>query len=201
MKKIILILAMISTATTVMGQSFMHGAGLTVFVGSSPGGDVSVGEGFTYYPRVNFLETENLSLSVGVPLTLGISAAVSTSYYSTGGGYFSDEGSIGIIVNAPLILNLSMGRGSTKDNEQKFGYFVGGGFGFHHGDFIVTEIDSYGYDYTTTRSTNTFGPAANAGIRIGVGRSHRNIEVRFSYMKGLNEDKPNIFGVGCSFNF
>ena len=50
-------------------------------------------------------------------------------------------------------------------------------------------------------STNVYGPAANAGFRIGVGRQHKNIEVRFSYMKGINETKPDIFGGGALFNF
>ena len=94
-----------------------------------------------------------------------------------------------------------MGRGSTKENRDKFGYFVGAGFGYHHGDFISTYIDAYGYDETISESINVFGPAANAGLRFGVGRKHQNIEVRFSYMKGLNDKKPNIFGVGCAFNF
>ena len=52
-----------------------------------------------------------------------------------------------------------------------------------------------------TKSTNAYGPAANAGFRLGVGRAHKNIEVRFSYMKGINEDKPNVYGVGALFNF
>jgi hypothetical protein len=199
MKKIIFSLVLFFTVGTVFSQSFMHGAGLTIFVGSAKGGDVTVGEGFTYYPRFNFVETESLSLSAGVPLTAGIS--ISTSYYYSSGGGFYDDGSIGFIVNVPFIISLNMGRGSTKDNTDKFGYFVGGGFGFHHGDFITTETDMYGYDYTTTKSTNAYGPAANAGFRIGVGRRHKNIEVRFSYMKGINEDKPNVFGVGALFNF
>lgn len=199
MKKIVLSLVIFFTAGTVLAQSFMHGAGLTIFVGSSKGNDVSVGEGFTYFPRFNFLETENLSLSAGIPLSVGIS--ISTNYYySSGSGYY-DGGSIGFVVNVPFIINLNIGRGSTKDNTDKFGYFVGGGFGFHHGDFITIQTDSYGYDYTTTESTNAYGPAANAGFRIGVGRRHKNIEVRFSYMKGMNEDKPNVFGVGALFNF
>ncbi|MBK5272535.1 MAG: hypothetical protein JJE22_16150 [Bacteroidia bacterium] len=195
MKKIILSLVLFFTVGTVLGQSFMHGAGLTIFAGSAKGSDVTVGEGFTYYPRFNILETEKLSLSAGIPLTAGIS--ISTSYYySSGSGYY-DDGSIGFIVNVPFIISLNMGRGSTKDNTDKFGYFVGAGFGYHHGDFLVDDYNGY----VTSKSTNAYGPAANAGFRIGVGRKHRNIEVRFSYMKGITEDKPNVFGVGALFNF
>jgi hypothetical protein len=124
----------------------------------------------------------------------------SSLYYTSSGGY-DDDGSVGFIVNAPFIINLNIGRGSTMDNTDKMGYFLGGGYGFHHGDFIMTETDSYGYTNEVFKSTNVYGPAANAGFRIGVGRKHRNIEVRFSYMKGMNENKPDIFGGGALFNF
>ena len=194
MKRIFLSFVLLFLMNAVFSQTFMHGAGITV-LGSSTGGNFSAGEGFTYSPRFNFIETENMSVSVGIPLSLGISFSTNT-YSST---YYGNEDptSVGLVLNMPLIVNLNMGRGSTKDNRQKFGYFVGAGFGYHHGDFIEEDYsgDTYG------KSTNTFGPAANAGLRFGVGRQHKNIEVRFSYMKGLNDEKLNIFGIGCLFNF
>ena len=199
MKAFIVSLGLIFTTVTALGQSFMHGAGLTIFVVSPRNGDVSVGEGVTYYPRINFIETEGLSVSAGIPLSVGLTVSTS-SYYSSNGGYY-DEASAGFIVNAPVIINLNIGRGSTFDNTDKMGYFLGGGFGYHHGDFIITGMDDYGYTYESFESTNVYGPAANAGFRIGVGRQHKNIEVRFSYMKGLNESKPDIFGGGALFNF
>ena len=193
MKKITLSIISLFISSIVFCQTFMHGAGITVLVGSAKGGDVSVAEGLTYYPRFNFLENETLSVSAGIPITLGISASYSVNY---GSGGFSENSSIGFVVNAPLMINLNVGRGSTKENESRYGYFAGAGFGYHHGDFITVENG-----YNNSKSTNTFGPAANAGFRIGVGSRHRNIEVRFSYMKGINEDKPNIFGIGALFNF
>ena len=131
---------------------------------------------------------------MGIPLSVAIS--VSTGYYDS---YYSSyyDASVGLVVNAPLIVDLNMGRGSTKENRDKFGFFVGAGFGYHREDFIMT--DDYGY--TESISSNGFGPAAHAGLRFGVGRKHQNIEVNFFYMKGLNDSKPNIFGVGCAFNF
>jgi hypothetical protein len=199
MKGLIVSFVLFFTTVTAVGQSFMHGAGLTIFVVSPRNGDVSVGEGFTYFPRFNFVETEKLSLSAGIPLSVGLTVT-SSLYYTSSGGY-DDDGSVGFIVNAPFIINLNIGRGSTMDNTDKMGYFLGGGYGFHHGDFIMTETDSYGYTNEVFKSTNVYGPAANAGFRIGVGRKHRNIEVRFSYMKGMNENKPDIFGGGALFNF
>ena len=168
-------------------------------IGSAKGSDVTVGEGLTYFPRINFLETSTLSVSVGIPLSLGLSA--NSSYYIGSGLYDSNPASIGFVANVPLIVNLNMGRGSTKENRDRYGYFVGAGFGYHHGNFITTKTNSSGYYYTGVESTNSFGPAANAGVRIGVGRAHRNIEIRFSFMKGLNESKANIFGIAGAFNF
>jgi hypothetical protein len=197
LKKITLSVLSIFISGMVFCQTFMHGAGVTVLVGSSKGGDVTVAEGLTYYPRFNFLENETLSVSAGIPITLGISGSYSANYGSNG---YYENNSLGFVVNAPLMINLNMGRGSTKENESRYGYFVGAGFGYHHGDFVTVQTDGYS-DYNTSKSVNTFGPAANAGFRIGVGRKHRNIEVRFSYMKGINEDKPNIYGIGGAFNF
>ena len=204
MKKFVLSAGLIFFISSSFCQSFMHGAGITV-VGSTTGqgsnSDIGVGEGFTYFPRFNFLETEALSVSVGIPLVVGISATTSGSYDYYGNYYDNSSSSIGFILNAPLIVNLNMGRGSTKENRKKFGYFVGAGFGYHHGDFLTDAYDQNTGTYVNSYSSNTYGPAANAGIRLGVGRQHKNIEVRFSYMKGINESKPSIFGVAGAFNF
>ena len=196
MKRIILIITLFCVVSTSFSQSFMHGAGITVLGGYEHGGNITLAEGFTYSPRFNFLETEKLSVSVGIPLSIGISATTG-SYDYTSNSYNS---SIGFVFNAPLIVNLNMGRGSTKENRQKFGYFFGAGFGYNHGDFIgVDNIDQNGNLVST--SDNNFGPAANGGIRFGVGKKHKNIELKFSYFKGLNDKKPNIFGIAGLFNF
>ncbi|HNA18107.1 MAG TPA: hypothetical protein PK678_16365, partial [Ferruginibacter sp.] len=71
MKKFFLATLLLMLASSSFSQSFMHGAGLTV-VGSTTGqgsnSDIGFGEGFYYFPRFNFVETEALSVSVGVPL-------------------------------------------------------------------------------------------------------------------------------------
>ena len=50
-------------------------------------------------------------------------------------------------------------------------------------------------------TSNSYGPVANAGFRLGVGKQHKNIEIRPSYMKGINESKPNVMGLAAAFNF
>jgi hypothetical protein len=186
MKKTILSLSLFFMVGTVFSQSFMHGAGINYLVRTSSAGGGYFAYGFTYSPRFNFLENEKLSISVGLPLNIAVSV-----------GFNEDITAInyGAVVNAPLIFNLNMGRGSTMENRNKFGYFFGGGMAFHNGD-LISDFSDF-----ETGSENAFGPAGNAGMRFGVGGQHKNIEVRFSYMKGLNENKPHIFGAGCLFNF
>lgn len=96
MKKVISLLVLLFISSTVFCQTFMHGAGVTILVGSSKGGNVSVSKGFTYFPRINLLETEALSVSAGIPLSIGISGSYSGTY-SSSGGYYSNPGTIGFI--------------------------------------------------------------------------------------------------------
>jgi hypothetical protein len=199
MKKIILSgAALLFFSFASFSQTFMHGAGITLIGSTTAQGsnsDIGLGEGFTYFPRINFVETEKLSVSVGIPLCIGISA-------TTGYNYYGDNNSIGFILSAPLIINLNIGRGSTKENRKRYGYFVGAGFGYHHDNFLTSSrYDPTTNSYVDRYTSNTYGPAANAGIRIGVGKTHKNIEVRLSYMKGINESKPNVMGLAAAFNF
>jgi hypothetical protein len=204
MKKIILSAALMLSISTIFCQTFMHGVGIAIIGSTTAQGsnsDIGFGEGFTYFPRVNFVETEALSVSVGIPLVVGISATTTSSYDYYGNSYSNSSSSIGFVFNAPLIINLNMGRGSTKENRKKYGYFLGAGYGYHHGDFLTDTYDPVTNTYINSYSSNTFGPAANAGVRIGVGKKHKNIEIRLSYLKGLNESKPNVFGLAGAFNF
>ena len=189
------IITLICTAT--FSQSFMHGAGVAVFVSKVKGSEIAAYGGFTYSPRINFLENESFSVSAGIPLSI----ATSGSYtYNSRSGY-SDENTIRLLVNVPLIVNLNLGAGSTEETESRFGFFVGGGFAYHYGDFNVVSTDPYGNSYDGEAMFGTYGPAANAGIRIAVGSHQKNIEARLSFMKGMTNIKPSIFGMAALFNF
>jgi hypothetical protein len=191
MKKILLVLDLSFVISIGFSQSFMHGAGVVTFIQSVPGSDVTSVGGFTYSPRFNFLEMENSSLSVGVPISIGISG--SANYNSQTGS----SSSFGFAFDAPLIVNFNVGCGSTKESESRFGFFAGGGFGYHYGTASAT--DSYGNSYSTT--INATGPIGNAGVRIGVGRGTHNIEIKLSYLKGIDVSKADIIGIHGIFNF
>lgn len=208
-----LLAAIVSCAVTfTSAQSFMNGVGIHLMghINSIGGNDdFGLGVGIIYSPRFNFLETEKLSVSVGLPLTVGFSIASSQTIDNTGSTY--DNASAGLIINAPLIINLNLGRGSTKSNKEKIGYFVGAGFAYQYGVYVSDIYDPNKTDLIEDYSLGIFGPAANAGVRFGVGRKHRNIELRLSYMTGLkktdiislsaNNKRPSVFGLACLFNF
>ncbi len=195
MKKIFLIAVMMVAGFAGFSQSFMHGAGVSLFVATAPNSDAAMNWAITYSPRFNFIEQEDLSVSVGIPLSLGASGS-----YNSRGSY-STGSSLSFVANVPLVVNLNMGCGATKDNESRFGFFAGAGFGYHAGTSTANYTDTYGNSYPSDVTVNTIGPVADAGVRIGIGSSGRNVEIRALYMKGISNTKPNVFGGGAVFNF
>ena len=198
-KNLLVLLVSVLSATAGFSQSFMHGVGLNLFVATAPGGKAAVDGGITYSPRFNFIEQDNMSVSIGIPFTVGVSGSYSADYNSQYGS--SSSNTLSVMLNAPLIINLNMGAGSTKTTESRFGYFIGGGFGYHYGTYNVSDILNQGYEDYTVEKLNTFGPVGNAGLRFAVGHGTHNVEVRFQYMKGLGDSKANIFSGGAAFNF
>lgn len=206
MKKLLLLAAVCFSAATAFSQSFTHGVGVTVMVDKMKDLDARPGFGFTYSPRFNFAESDNMSVSVGIPLSVALAGSYSGTYNSRTGWeedpYMSGDGSVAVFLNAPVMLNLNFGAGSSRDNESRLGAFVGAGFGLHWS----ASTDQAFYDengntgYRNTGGT-VFGPAGNAGMRIGVGNSGKNIEIKLSYYKGLDDNKLNLFGLAGIFNF
>lgn len=198
MKKILLIIISIISLQTVFSQSFMQGAGVGIFINTAPNTDANAAGVLTYSPRVNFFETEDLSVSAGIPLSIGFSGSYSYNYSSYYGA--EESNTFKFMFNAPLIINLNVGAGSTHENERRFGFFIGGGFGYHYGSYVkeirdgdyITYGDSYGSSY---------GPAGNVGLRFAVGNHQKNIEAKLSYMKAISDSKIAAYGVTALFNF
>jgi len=136
MKKICFFLLLSIVTVPIFSQSFMHGVGTGVFVEKSKGYDPVATAIFTYSPRINLTESDFMSLSVGIPLTVGLSV----NYQS--GNYYSEEtGGFNFMANLPLMLNVNLGAGSSKECEDRLGFFLGAGFGYHFG--TQTYIDNY----------------------------------------------------------
>ncbi|MEJ0104978.1 MAG: hypothetical protein WDO19_21580 [Bacteroidota bacterium] len=199
MKKILFSVLFFFSVSASFSQSFMHGAGVGIYVSKTPIIDATAAFTLSYSPRFNFLETDALSVSAGIPVNVGISGSYSASYSSYYGT--TEENTLRVMLNAPLMVNLNVGAGSSKENESRFGFFVGGGFGFHYGDVGKIVKDDYGYEYYESGYGVSYGPAGNAGVRIAVGSNQKNIEIRLSYMKGIDDNKISVYGVNTLFNF
>jgi hypothetical protein len=205
MKKMFLVLAATFLSVSAFSQSFQHGVGVGFFVDKIEEEDIDgrVSFGILYNPRFNFLETRSMSLSIGVPLTVGFSGGYSANYSTQGGSY--EENTLGYMFNAPLMLNINLGGGSSKKTNKMFGGFFGGGYGIYSAN--STDITRYDENWNEIGvdkvGGSTMGPAVNAGMRFGVGRLNhkKSVEVRFSYFRGTTNYKVNLIGVNAGFNF
>lgn len=204
MKKLLLLALATFGITHAFSQSFMHGAGVGIYVDKVENMDVRASFAFTYSPRFNFVETASMSVSVGIPISVGISGNYNFSYNSRYyGGYSDDEtNTLRFMFNAPVMINLNLGAGSTKDNRKRIGYFVGAGFGYHYSESADAEYyDENNNLVSSHMEGSTTGPAANAGMRIRVGRGGKAVEAKLSYFKGISGSKLSLYGLGAAFNF
>ncbi len=189
MKKLLFSVFAFCLSSFAFSQTFMQGVGINVVLQSSAGSSADPVGAIMYSPRVNFMETENTSFSVGIPLSFGISGTYNSQNYA--------DNSLGMMLDVPLMFNYNYGAGSTKEAEDKFGFFAGVGFGYHTNQYTAT--DESGYDYSNKMAG--FGPVGNIGARLGVGHGSHNLEFRFSYMKTMDISKSNVMGIGFLFNF
>lgn len=205
MRKIVMFFAGMLIAGVSYSQTFMHGAGFGSFGviadnKSTGDQDANVYVTFSYSPRFSFVEGESMSLSVGVPITAGFSGSYSyssSSYYGT-----EESNTLTYMVSVPVMIDFNFGAGAHKEVEERFGFFIGGGFGLFHGTVATEYYDPNYYDfYTQTDQVTTTGPVGNIGFRIAVGRNQKNIETKITYMKGITNRKPHVFGLGVAFNF
>lgn len=200
MKKVFLLAAIcLAGVKASQAQHFTHGVGVGIFVEDAKMTDAKGSFGFTYSPRLSFAEAEKTSLSIGIPLNVGLSGSYNAVYSNYG---YYEENTLGYMINVPLMFNFNFGAGSARGCKDRMGFFIGAGYAYHVGSVFEQFVDEYGYEYTDSETKSSTGPAANIGMRIGVGyKKKRNIEIRTSYMKGVSSYKPHVFGVNCLFNF
>ncbi|MBX3253415.1 MAG: hypothetical protein KF862_04675 [Chitinophagaceae bacterium] len=175
-------------------QVYMHGAGIGGYFTDVPGAYLA----FTYSPRINFIENEVLSLSAGIPVSMGFSGNYYANYNSNYDPY--EENTLRVMLNVPFIVNINWGAGSTKQNERRVGFFAGAGFGYHFGD-TGYKLDRWGNELEVRDYRSSYGPAGNLGARFKIGRLQKNLEARFSFMKGINNADVGVFGIAALFNF
>lgn len=171
---------------TGMAQTFLQGLGATVSVmtadirtaGSSYTATVAF-TNFTYFPRYTLTESENSSVSIGIPIGGGIGIAD-----GSGGG----DASLYYGFDFPLVIDFNKGRKSTYENEERFGWYFGAGFGY----MLTSWTDGY-----SSQKLNSYGPIARAGIRFGAGANNpdKATTLGLYFKPGLEKHKFKTFGI------
>jgi hypothetical protein len=141
---------------------------------------------FTYFPRLNFVENDNSSISIGAPVGVGIGIVRSTGY--------SDVG-ISFAYDLPVVLDYNIGCKSTPDNENNFGGYVGAGFGYYR----VNVSKSENSDFTGI----SYGPIFRGGVRIGSSQDSwkgHALTIGMYYKKGLEKDKFKTIGFNVLYD-
>ncbi|MBX3242466.1 MAG: hypothetical protein KIT80_04950 [Chitinophagaceae bacterium] len=176
----------------VSAQSFMHSVGATISIldGKSTDGNNNTISLFqtnlSYFPRYNFVEYDNASVSVGLPLGIGVGIA---------NNMYSDYG-VAFAYDVPAVLDYNFGYKSTPDNDSRVGGYLGAGFGYYG----ITVSKSTYSDFTA----RSYGPMIRAGFRFSTPRDRENghgITVGFFYKKGLESEKFNTYGCNVYFDF
>lgn len=147
-----------------------------------------LGYGIFYYPRYNVSESESSAVSVGLPLTFGLSGEVNSR---TGGG-------ISLTADLPLTVDYNFGAGSAEDNESGFGGFIGAGFGYTYTNqtFEYYNGNTLGYDQLKGSS---YGPLAHFGLKANI--SEKIYFLRVFGKLGLETEKFKTFGVAAGVSF
>lgn len=199
MRKLILFVAACIISVNAFSQSFHHGIGVSIFFDNMTPDKITAISAITYSPRYNFRETEKMSASLGIPLSIGfVGDGNNTVYYDEVTGEETSGSIKGFAVNLPLVVNLNVGAGSTKGNKHNIGGFIGAGYTWHY----VSSRDYTKDGNDKTIGGSSFGPTINGGFRFNLGGDPvDNIELRFSYYKGSNRTRLEMFGIGAIFNF
>jgi hypothetical protein len=137
---------------------------------------------FSYFPRFTFKENENSSFSVGSPLGAGI------GILNSGG----NASGIAWGIDLPLAIDYNMGCQSTPDNENRFGGYFGGGFGYMYTGWS---------DGGITSKAITYGPLARTGIRFSSKNGRWTTTVGIFGKFGLEKEKYKTFGFNVLSEF
>jgi hypothetical protein len=212
MKKIVLLAIACITGLPVFSQRFIHGLGFSTFIDHTSRNGSVTSFAITYAIRYDVMETDKMTVSVGIPFSYGGSGDSNDNtdwYYDADGNivyYYTGEGDDGpktkprSMVDIPLIINLNFAGFSSLNNKSAVGFFVGGGLAYHYGPVNVRYKDRNGSTFTDSTTQHAVGPIGNLGMRIGLGKKKNGaIEVKGSYMKSLTKRQPDVYGISLLY--
>lgn len=130
----------------------------------------------SYFPRFNFIENDNSSISIGLPIGAGVNL-VKDLYSGSGISWGFD---------LPVVLDYNMGLKSTQENESSFGGYLGVGFGYMYTSYSISgDVDK----------VISYGPIFRGGIRLSTGEGRWNNTVGLYFKPGLESQKFKTFGL------
>lgn len=154
---------------------FSKNVGATVFIAKEDGGQSTTAWGVTFFPRYSFG-----ALSVGAPISLGISG-------STNSRVGASEGS-SLTLHLPLVVDYNFGLGADPEDEStNFGFYAGAGYGLFSTSYV-------GVFSSGTLKAN--GPMARAGIRALI--KEKVITLGATYIMGGAPEKATVIGIGAT---
>src|SRR5579863_465628 len=193
----LVLISFIFTLTSIASgsaQQLMHSFGLTISVlqgtlqeGAGNSESFAVEQNnFTWFPRFNFVENENSSISVGAPIGVGIGIASNT---------FGNDAGVLFSYDLPLVIDYNIGCKSTMENDRNFGGYFGVGFGYNK----VTIAESSYSDY----NGSSYGPLFRAGFRFGSSNESwggHGITAGVYYKIGIDKDKLHTIGFNVLYD-
>ncbi|MBL7736904.1 MAG: hypothetical protein JNL51_15710 [Chitinophagaceae bacterium] len=175
-------------------QNLMHSFGATIAIttGKISNGysrsNFSLSQNYlSYFPRYNFVENENSSISIGAPIGLGVGIAQNS--------YMGEDIGFAFAYDLPLVIDYNIGCKSTYDNEQTFGGYLGAGFGYNY-------VSISGSQYSDFKGSS-YGPIFRGGVRIGSNKESwagHSITIGVFYKKDLQKNPFNSFGFNVYYD-
>lgn len=180
MKKIVIVVLCILHLKISSAQKFMHAVGNTTSLifgklrdnGNNTEPFSLFQTSVSYFPRINFIESSNSSISIGSPISGGV-------------GFSRGDGDAGIYFSydLPLVIDYNFGCNSSYGNYSRSGGYVGIGYGHYKVSIKQAFSD---FDGSTT------GPMMRVGYRYIPKKSDyigRGVTFGLFYKKGTEREK------------
>ena len=192
-KTLTLAAALFVCAGPVYAQQLMHSFGATISIMSGKvnneygSGNMILSQTcFSYFPRYNFIENENSSISIGAPVAIGLGISRTNGDEDLGLAFAYD---------LPLVIDYNIGCKSTYENEGTFGGYFGVGFGYNSVSISKSKYSDF--------KGSSIGPIFRGGVRIGSNSeswSGHGITIGLFYKKGLEKNPFNNYGFNVYYD-
>ena len=138
----------------------------------------------TYFPKINLWQNQLHSLSLGIPISVGVGLASEYSSYGK---------SVHWNFDLPLALDFNSGFKSTNSNRSKYGWYLGTGFGY--------TFTNWSFNGFAASRAYSFGPLFRGGLRFGFPSSDKTqgLSVGLYYKLGL--ESQGYRTIGCNILF